>query len=107
MRARYLQFYCFSILFVVAPYIQAQPNQGMQTFSPYTPEQMRELNNQPVFPVESPMGEAGPGVQVENSTNKSSTSSKYFRQPEGEQEAEALETQSAEPYQPMQPVMTF
>ena len=107
MKVRYLRFYCFSILFAAASCTQAQPNQGMQTYSPYTPEQMRELNNQPIFPVESPMGEAGPGVQVERSSNKSSVNAKYFRQPEGEEEAEALETQSADPYQPMQPVMTF
>lgn len=107
MRTRYLQFYCFSILFAVAPYIQAQSNQGMQTYSPYTPEQMRELNTLPIFPVEGPMGPVGPGAQVVNSGNKPSVDSKYFRQPEGEQEAEAIETQSADPYQPMQPVMTF
>lgn len=87
--------------------MQAQPNQGMKTYSPYTPEQMRELNNQPIFPVEGPMGPVGPGVEVGNSGNKPAIDSKYFRQPEGEEQAEALETQSAEPYQPMKPVMTF
>lgn len=67
MKARYLQFCCFSILFAIATCIQAQPSQGMQTYSPYTPEQMRELNNQPIFPVEGPMGPVGPGAQVVNS----------------------------------------
>jgi len=107
MKARYLQFCCFSILFAIAACIQAQPSQGMQTYSPYTPEQMRELNTQPIFTVEGPMGPVGPGAQVVNSSGKPSVESKYFRQPEGEEEAESIETQSADPYQPMKPVMTF
>ena len=94
------------MLLAAIPFVQAQPNQGMQTYSPYTPEQLRELNTLPIFPVEGPMGPVGPGAQV-LSPKKSPVDSKYFRQPEGEEEAESLETESADPYQPMQPVMTF
>ena len=90
----------------IASSIQAQPNQGMQTYSPYTPEQLRELNTQSIFTVEGPMGPVGPGAQVPL-PQKPSAGSKYFRQPEGEQEAEAIETQSAEPYQPVKPIVTF
>jgi hypothetical protein len=32
---------------------------------------------------------------------------KFYNQPQGEEEAEALETQSAEPYQPSKPVLTY
>jgi hypothetical protein len=106
MRTSYLGFYCFPVLMAVTPYVHAQASQGMQTYSPYTPEQLREFNTQPIFPVEGPMGPVGPGAQI-LSPKKSSIHSKYFSQPEGEEEAESLETESAEPYQPMQPVITF
>jgi hypothetical protein len=33
--------------------------------------------------------------------------SKFYNQPQGEQEAEALEMQSADPYQATKPVLTF
>lgn len=88
-------------------HVCAQASQSMQTYSPYTPEQLRELNSQPIFPVEGPMGPVGPGAQVLSPKNKSSIDSKFFQQPEGEEEAESLETESAEPYQPMSPVFTF
>jgi len=107
MKTSYLAFYGFSILIAITPHLRAQPNQGMQTYSPYTPEQLKELNTLPIFPVEGPMGPVGPGAQVLSPKNKPSINSKYFRQPEGEEEAESLETESADPYQPMQPVMTF
>jgi hypothetical protein len=106
MRTSYLTLFCFSILTAITSSVLAQPNQGMQTYSPYTPEQLRELNSQSIFTVEGPMGPVGPGAQV-LPPQKSSVDSKYFRQPEGEEEAESLETESAEPYQPMQPVITF
>jgi len=32
---------------------------------------------------------------------------KFYKQPQGEEEAEALETQSADPYQATKPIMTF
>lgn len=53
------------------------------------------------------MGTVGPGTPVLNMGNKPSVDSKYFSQPQGEQEAESLEIESAQPYEPMSPVLTF
>jgi len=86
----------------------AQTNSGMTTYSPYTPEQIREFNQQPISPVEGPFGPVNPNVQEqERAAKRQSIDSKYYRQSTGEEEAEALETESAEPYQPMKPVLTF
>ena len=107
MKTSYFAFYCFSILIAITPHLRAQPNQGMQTYSPYTPEQLKELNTLPIFPVEGPMGPVGPGTPVLNVGNKPSIDNKYFSQPQGEQEAESLETESAQPYQPMNAIIAF
>jgi hypothetical protein len=40
-------------------------------------------------------------------SKKPAGNSKYFSAPEGEQEAEAIETQSADPYTPSAPVYHF
>ena len=87
--------------------VQAQANQGMQTFSPYSPEQLQEFNNQVISPVEGPMGPVAPNTQEMDLSKKPNLDSKFYNNPEGEDEAEALETQSADPYQPMSPVLTF
>jgi hypothetical protein len=55
---------------------------GSTTFSPYTPGQIQEFN-------------------------KRAADAKFYNQPQGEEEAEALETQSADPYQSTKPVFTF
>jgi hypothetical protein len=107
MRTSYLRFSYFFLLILASSHLYGQASQGMQTYSPYTPEQLREFNSQPIFPVEGPMGTVGPGTPVLNMGNKPSVDSKYFSQPQGEQEAESLETESAQPYQPMSPVLTF
>ena len=83
------------------------PSSGMQTYSPYTAEQMQELNNQPLAPVEGPFGPVNPSPQQLSLSKKQSFDSKYFSQPKGEEEAEALETESAAPYQAVSPTITF
>ena len=88
-------------------FAQAQANQGMQTFSPYSTEQLQEFNNQVISPVEGPMGPVVPNAQEMDLSKKPKLDSKFYNNPEGEDEAEALETQSADPYQPMSPVLTF
>lgn len=80
---------------------------GMQTFSPYSPGQLQELNDQPLSPVEGPFGPIAPQAQEFNLSKKPPPDAKYFQQPQGEQEAEALEMQSADPYQASKPVITF
>jgi len=84
-----------------------QSNSGMTTYSPYTPEQIKEFNNQAISPVEGPFGPVNPSVQQQRAVNRQYKDSKYFNQPTGEEEAEALEMESADPYQPMSPVISF
>ena len=83
---------------------QTSPPLGSKTFSPYTPAQLKALNSRSLTPVEGPFGATTLNGRPVTSTH---SSSKYFSAPEGEEEAEALETQSADPYTPMSPVMTF
>lgn len=83
------------------------PKAGMQTYSPYTPQEIKEFNNQPLTPVEGPFGPVAPNAKQMDPSKKPSIDSKYYSQPKGEEEAEALETESAEPYQPMSPVIRF
>ena len=85
----------------------AQPNQGMQTFSPYTPEQIKAFNQQSLSPIESPFGPVGASPEQARSQGNASKAPKTFNVPVGEQEAEAIETQSAEPYEPMTPTISF
>jgi hypothetical protein len=98
----------FLLLMGVSLTVMGQASSGMTTYSPYTPEQIREFNQQPISPVEGPFGPVNPNVQEqERAAKRQSIDSKYYRQSTGEEEAEALETESAEPYQPMKPVLTF
>ena len=84
-----------------------EPSTGMQTYSPYTPQQIKELNNQPLSPVEGPFGPVSPSVRAMDLSKKQSIDSNFYSQPKGEEEAEALETESAAPYQPISPVISF
>ncbi|MBU3577004.1 hypothetical protein ICN24_03240 [Polynucleobacter sp. UK-Kesae-W10] len=79
----------------------------MKTFSPYTSEQIKAFNQQGLSPTEGVFGpvDGGGGQQIRN--QKPPLDSKFFNVPIGEQEAEALETESAEPYQPETPTISF
>ena len=83
---------------------QTSPPLGSKTFSPYTPAQLKALNSISLTPVEGPFGATTLNGRPVTSAH---SSSKYFSAPEGEEEAEALETESADPYTPMSSVMTF
>jgi hypothetical protein len=78
-----------------------------QTFSPYTPAQIQEFNNQPIAPMETP---AGP-VYLESAPAKPnprpSLDARYMRNPEGEEQAEAQEVESAAPFEPIPTTFTF
>ena len=86
---------------------QGPPPKGSQNSPVYSPEQLREFNNQPVALSEGPFGPVATPPPKQGLTKKSSGNSKYFSQPNGEQEAEAIETQSADPYTPATPVYRF
>ena len=86
---------------------QTPPPKGSQTSAVYTPEQLSEFNNQPVAYSEGPLGPVATPSLQQGLTKKMPGNSKYFSQPDGEQEAEAIETQSADPYTPGAPVYRF
>jgi len=105
MKIKFLiAFYLGLLSLVVAA--QTAPPKGSVTYSPYTPEQLREFNNQPLSPSEGPFGLVNTPPQ-DRVQVKTSGDSKYFSPPEGEEEAEAIETQSADPYTPSVPVYRF
>jgi hypothetical protein len=96
------------LAFSLFTFAQDNPPKGSKTYSPYTPEQLKELNHQPLAPSEGPFGPvATPQEQGVSQTQKPAKNSKYFNPPRGEEEAEALETESAEPYTPASPVYRF
>ena len=80
---------------------------GSTTKSPYTPQQIKEFNSQTLSPVEGPFGPVDPRVEDLRLSKERALDSKFYNQPQGEQEAEALEMQSADPYQATKPVFTF
>jgi hypothetical protein len=86
---------------------QGPPPKESQTSPVYSPEQLREFNNQPVALTEGPFGPVDTPPQKQGQSKKSDVDSKYYNQSQGEQEAEAIETQSADPYLPMTPVYRF
>lgn len=86
---------------------QAQSNQGVQTFSPYTPEQLKAFNDQKISPAEGPFGPVDPNQQQMNLQKRPPVDSQFFNVPVGEQEAEAIETESTDPYEAMTPAISF
>jgi len=78
-----------------------------QTFSPYTPQQIQEFNNQPIAPIETPAGpvylEASPVDQKSNAP----FDSRYIKNPDGEEQAEAQSSESAAPFEPIPSTLTF
>ncbi len=86
---------------------QTPPPIGSKTSAVYTPEQLRGFNNQPISPTEGPFGPVATPPQERGLSKKPPGNSKYFSAPEGEEEAEAIETQSSDPYTPTTPVYRF
>lgn len=80
---------------------------GSKTYSPYSPQQIKEFNSQTLSPVEGPFGPVDPRVEDARIAQERAADAKLYYQPQGEQEAEALETQSVDPYQATKPVITF
>ena len=80
---------------------------GSTTFSPYTPGQIQEFNKQSLSPVEGPFGPVDPRAEDLRISKERALDAKFYNQPQGEEEAEAIETQSADPYQATKPILTF
>ena len=82
-------------------------NAKAQTFSPYTPAQINEFNQQPIAPIETPAGPLTYGKQVPKANPQPSWGVHYFSQPLGEEEAESQETDSAVPFEPDAAILQF
>lgn len=96
------------ILISITACTQAPPlPPGSTTKSPFTPQQIKEFNSQMLSPVEGPFGPVAPNANDSDLAKQRALNAKYYNQPDGESEAEALETQSFDPYQATKPVLTF
>lgn len=78
-----------------------------QTFSPYTPAELQEFNQQPISPTETPMGPVYSNPELVRRPPKSSLESRYIQNPEGEEEAQAQEAGSAAPFEPIPATISF
>jgi len=78
-----------------------------QTFSPYTPEQIQEFNNQPIAPMETPAGPVYLDPPPVSQKSKPPFDSRYVKNPDGEEQAEAQEVESAAPFEPIPSTFTF
>ena len=96
------------LLMSISACTQAPPlPPGSTTNSPYTPQQIKEFNSQTLSPVEGPFGPVDPRVEDLRLSKERALDAKLYNQPKGEEEAEALELQSADPFQATKPVLTF
>lgn len=78
-----------------------------QTFSPYTPAEINEFNNQALAPAQTPAGPIYLQNQQPLPKPQSSLDAHYFSQPIGEEEAEAQEAGSAVPFTPIPSTFKF
>jgi hypothetical protein len=78
-----------------------------QTFSPYTPAQLQEFNQQPISPTETPMGPVYSSPGPVQQAPKRSLDSRYIKNPDGEEQAEAQEAGSAAPFEPIPATIAF
>ena len=96
------------LLMSISACTQAPPlPPGSTMNSPYTPQQIKEFNSQALSPVEGPFGPVDPRVEDLSLSKERALDAKLYNQPKGEEEAEALEMQSADPFQATKPVLTF
>jgi hypothetical protein len=98
----------FLLLIGISACSQAPPlPPGSTAFSPYTPAQIQEFNKQSLSPVEGPFGPVDPRAEDLRIAKERALDAKFYNQQQGEQEAEAIETQSTDPYQATKPILTF
>ena len=99
----------FRIIFVFSIAFGFAPSSILiaQTFSPYTPAQIQEFNSQPIAPIETPEGpvyvEAPPITQRQNAP----FDTRYIKNSDGEEQAQAQEAESAAPFEPIPATMVF
>ncbi|MBU3593377.1 hypothetical protein ICN42_04610 [Polynucleobacter sp. 71A-WALBACH] len=78
-----------------------------QTFSPYTPAQIQEFNNQAIAPMETPAGPVYMEAPPVSQKPKVPLDARYVKNPEGEEQAEAQGAESAAPFEPIPATFTF
>lgn len=78
-----------------------------QTFSPYTPAQLQEFNQQPISPTETPMGPVYLSPAPAEQALKRSFDSRYIKNPDGEEQAQAQGAESAVPFEPIPATIAF
>lgn len=78
-----------------------------QTFSPYSPAQIQEFNNQALAPVETPEGPIYLEAPPVSQKPKTPLDARYVKNPDGEEQAEAQGEESAAPFEPMPATFSF
>lgn len=78
-----------------------------QTFSPYTPAQIQEFNQQPIAPIETPAGPVYLEPPPVNQKPDVPFDSRYLKRPDGEAQAEAQSTESDAPFEPIPATISF
>ncbi len=78
-----------------------------QIFSPYTPEQIQEFNKQPIAPMETPEGPVYVDPPPVSQKQKVLFDSHHVKNPDGEEQAQAQEVESAAPFEPIPATFTF
>ncbi len=100
-RFRVIHVLCITLGFVLPGFAMGQ------TFSPYTPAQIQEFNNQPIAPMETPAGPVYLETVPTRPKAKPALDARYIKNPDGEEQAEAQETESAAPFEPLPATLTF
>jgi hypothetical protein len=83
--------------------IQAQT----QTYSPYSAEQLREFNSQPIAPIQGTLGPVYPEMIEAPRTSNQGFDSRYIHNPDGEEQAQSQGAESAAPFEPIPATITF
>ena len=78
-----------------------------QTFSPYTPAQIQEFNQQPIAPIETPAGPVYMEAPSVSQKPRPPIDGCYFKNPDGEEQAEAQGAESVAPFEPIPATLAF
>jgi hypothetical protein len=90
------------------PFIFAFPFVAIaQTFSPYTPVQIQEFNHQPIAPIQTPAGPVYMEAPSVSQKPRPPIDGCYFKNPDGEEQAEAQGAESVAPFEPIPATLAF